>query len=166
MIKQYSLAALLVASLTACSNSVSNIQDTSKKQVENNIAQSEPIVVRTWATTEEEFPKVGVVTYRDKRSYQKLRKDGSVYERGWGDSFLTVNFKTKIVKGKFTGKGINVQLPTVKIKGTSFSLDKKNFNIRGYFYGHNAEQLGGVYEIIHADGGKTIIRFGGFSSSK
>lgn len=104
-------------------------------------------------TPDAQMPKAGKASYKGNAFY------GTEALKGWveGTSALEVDFDKKIVDGTISvpKHNINVKLPTAPIYQNSFAVAKGNDILHGNFYGKNAAEIGGTFQV-----GKGIGVFG------
>lgn len=97
-------------------------------------------------TEEKEMPKDGQIRYLGLSAYHLTNEslNGSSWPIYGVD--LTANFNEKTLKGALTMSNMpNIQIDTT-ISGNSFNSEpNSDTQVRGYFYGEKAQELGGVY---------------------
>lgn len=97
-------------------------------------------------TPKENMPVTGEVRYTGLSAYHLTNK--TLNKEDWAvyGVDLTANFANKTLKGELTMHNEPSIAIDTKISGNSFSSDKNSeTQVKGYFYGEKAKELGGVY---------------------
>lgn len=97
-------------------------------------------------TPKENMPVTGEVRYTGLSAYHLTNK--TLNKEDWAiyGVDLTANFANKTLKGELTMSNEPSIAIDTKISGNSFSSDKNSeTQVKGYFYGEKAKELGGVY---------------------
>lgn len=105
---------------------------------------NEKLVVYSYGslTDTNKVPTSGTATYKGTAFYIYDESDPID-----AHSEFNVDFSNKTVNGRiYNSAGVNETLPQATISGNSFSGWEHERQIRGNFYGANAEELGGTYE--------------------
>ncbi|MDO4698368.1 MAG: Slam-dependent surface lipoprotein [Pasteurellaceae bacterium] len=116
-------------------------------------------LVRGELTSEKQMPQSGVVNYQGQVFY------GTEHSRDLikGISSFAVDFGQKTVSGRFNVAGKQIDLAVATISENTFRHhshqreEKTQEFMRGYFFGKNAAELGGVWEREKDDTAESAV---------
>lgn len=107
----------------------------------------------------------GTATYKGHAIYlnENAQNSGDIKQ---GTSQFSVDFAQHTLTGKLDVNSRSIALPTATINGNSFSSNRDNLSVKGYFYGPQAAELGGLYEFDRPKDADEPAFMGAFGATK